>query len=216
MKHYLNTELRGKVGADGNVYFPVYIRFSINSQTYKYRSQLVRRPLSLKDYQRLEVMYENDISILLDKEREIVKRVVQTSIIDGRFMQKKFKNDFIYLCLSIIDILQEVEMSMPITKWDKNSLNWDLFATPSLERIDLDLNSSNGIERITHLQLMSAALKYQSLCAKSNNLNGLMLRYDWLNEDGSLKNEFFAFLDHEMNKSERNEMHEYMRVLKIN
>ena len=116
MKHYLNTELRGKTGADGNLYFPVYVRFSINSQTYKYRSQLVRRPLSLEQYQRLEEMYKGDISVLLHKEREIISHVVQSSISNGKFIQKTFKDKFIFSCRSVINILKEVEISLPITK----------------------------------------------------------------------------------------------------
>jgi hypothetical protein len=215
VKHYLNTELRGKTGADGNLYFPVYVRFSINSQTYKYRSQLVRRPLSLEQYQRLEEMYKGDISVLLHKEREIISHVVQSSISNGKFIQKTFKDKFIFSCRSVINILKEVEISLPITKWDKNSLNWDLFGAPNLELIDPDLNSGNGVDKITHIHLMSIALKYQMRCAKRNDMKGLMLMHDWKNDDSNLKGDFFVFLENETTKSERNELHEYMRSLKM-
>lgn len=95
MKHYLNTELRGKTDSDGNTYFPVYIKFSVNSQTYKYKSQLVRRLLSLEEYGRLEEIYQGDgISTLLQKERDIVKDLVKQCIIDGKFIQKEFKEAY--------------------------------------------------------------------------------------------------------------------------
>jgi len=217
VKHYLNTELRGKIGADGNIYFPVYIRFSINSQTYKYRSQLVRRPLSLEEYQRLEEMYKGGgISTLLKKEREIVVDIIDQSIVNGKFVQNQFKKNFINKCTSIVDVLEDIETALPITKWDKVSLSAELFGMPSLEHINSNLNKQAGVDRFTHHQLYAIALKYHSIRLNSDNNNGLMLIYDWLNPDANLKKDFFDFLDNESNKSLRNDMIEYLQSINFN
>lgn len=215
MKHYLNTELKGKEGADGNVYYPVYIRFSVNSQTYKYKSQLVRRPLSLTEFQRLESMFLEQDSNLLQKEIDIVESIIIDSLDKGKFIQKKFKDRFFQQCRPIISILQEVNISMPISNWSKHLINWDLFSTPNLDMLDIDLVSTNGIERINHILLISMTAKFQVICAKSNDLDGLMLLFDWLNEDNKLKNKFFTFLNNELSKSERNQLHEHMRILQM-
>lgn len=215
MKHYLNTELRGKTDANGNVYYPVYIKFSVNSQTYKYRSQLVRRPLSLEEYHRLEKMYNGKRdSTLLKKERDIVDDIIDKSIVNGKFVQSLFKKELIPNCTSILDILNEFEFSLPITKWDKKSLNAELFSNPELELIDQKLNIQNGVDRFTHYQLNAIALKYHSIRSNSDDNNGLMLVYDWLDGDCDLQKDFFAFLDdNESNKSLRNEMIEHLNSI---
>lgn len=217
MKHYLNTELRGKTDSDGNTYFPVYIKFSVNSQTYKYKSQLVRRLLSLEEYGRLEEVYQGDgISTLLQKERDIVQDLVKQCIIDGKFIQKEFKEAYIYMCRSILDLLEEIEVSLPITKWDKATLSSELFAQPLTEHIDQNLNHSKGVDRATHNLLRANALKYHTLRSNVDDTNGLMLLYDWTKKDSVLKKDFLGFLNSESNKSIRNDMLNYLHALNLN
>ena len=216
MKHYLNTELRGKTDADGNTYFPVYITFSVNSQTYKYKSQLVRRLLSLEEYRQLEEIYRGDgPSTLLQKERDIVKDLVKQCIIEDKFIQKDFKKGYIYMCQSILDLLVGIEISLPITRWDKSTLSSELFAKPSIDQIDQGLNSEKGIDRLTHYQLYANVLKYHTVRCQLDDTNGLMLFYDWLKKDSILKKDFLSFLNTESSKSIRNDMLNYLHVLEL-
>mgnify|MGYP006110298437 FL=1 len=216
MKHYLNTELRGKTDADGNTYFPVYITFSVNSQTYKYKSQLVRRLLSLEEYRQLEEIYRGDgPSTLLQKERDIVKDLVKQCIIEDKFIQKDFKKGYIYMCQSILDLLEGIEISLPITRWDKSTLSSELFAKPSIDQIDQGLNSEKGIDRLTHYQLYANVLKYHTVRSQLDDTNGLMLFYDWLKKDSILKKDFLSFLNTEASKSIRNDMLNYLHVLEL-
>ena len=216
MKHYLNAELRGKTDADGNTYFPVYITFSVNSQTYKYKSQLVRRLLSLEEYRQLEEIYRGDgPSTLLQKERDIVKDLVKQCIIEDKFIQKDFKKGYIYMCQSILDLLVGIEISLPITRWDKSTLSSELFAKPSIDQIDQGLNSEKGIDRLTHYQLYANVLKYHTVRCQLDDTNGLMLFYDWLKKDSILKKDFLSFLNTESSKSIRNDMLNYLHVLEL-
>lgn len=216
MKHYLNTELRGKTDADGNTYFPVYITFSVNSQTYKYKSQLVRRLLSLEEYRQLEEIYRGDgPSTLLQKERDIVKDLIKQCIIEDKFIQKDFKKGYIYMCQSILDLLEGIEISLPITRWDKSTLSSELFAKPSIDQIDQGLNSEKGIDRLTHYQLYANVLKYHTIRSQLDDTNGLMLFYDWLKKDSILKKDFLSFLNTESSKSIRNDILNYLHVLEL-
>ena len=216
MKHYLNTELRGKTDADGNTYFPVYITFSVNSQTYKYKSQLVRRLLSLEEYRQLEEIYRGDgPSTLLQKERDIVKDLIKQCIIEDQFIQKDFKKGYIYMCQSILDLLEGIEISLPITRWDKSTLSSELFAKPSIDQIDQGLNSEKGIDRLTHYQLYANVLKYHTIRSQLDDTNGLMLFYDWLKKDSILKKDFLSFLNTESSKSIRNDILNYLHVLEL-
>ena len=216
MKYYLNTELRGKTDADGNTYFPVYITFSVNSQTYKYKSQLVRRLLSLEEYRQLEEIYRGDgPSTLLQKERDIVKDLIKQCIIEDKFIQKDFKKGYIYMCQSILDLLEGIEISLPITRWDKSTLSSELFAKPSIDQIDQGLNSEKGIDRLTHYQLYANVLKYHTIRSQLDDTNGLMLFYDWLKKDSILKKDFLSFLNTESSKSIRNDILNYLHVLEL-
>jgi len=216
VKHYLNTELRGKTDADGNTYFPVYITFSVNSQTYKYKSQLVRRLLSLEEYRQLEEIYRGDgPSTLLQKERDIVKDLIKQCIIEDKFIQKDFKKGYIYMCQSILDLLEGIEISLPITRWDKSTLSSELFAKPSIDQIDQGLNSEKGIDRLTHYQLYANVLKYHTIRSQLDDTNGLMLFYDWLKKDSILKKDFLSFLNTESSKSIRNDILNYLHVLEL-
>jgi hypothetical protein len=217
VKHYLNTELRGKTDKSGISYFPVYITFSVNSQTYKYKSQLVRRLLSLEEYSRLEDLYQGGgPSTLLQKERDIVEDLFKQCIVDGKFIQKEFKKAYIYMCQSILDLLEEVEISLPITKWDKVTLSSELYAQPLVEHLNQSLNHSKGVDRGTHNLLRASALKYHAIRSNSDDTNGLMLLYDWIKKDSLLKKDFLSFLSAETNKSIRNDMLNYLHILNLN
>lgn len=215
MKHYLNTELKGKIGADGNSYYPVYITFSVNSQTYKYRSQLVRRPLTIDEYAELENMYrENGLpSTILKKERQIIVDIIKESFVNGKFIQSEFKTKFIQSCTSILDVLNQINISLPITKWNRSSLSAELFAMPDLDSIDNSYNLNQGFDRFIHYQLTASAIKYHAIKNEKDDINGLMLAHDWFDINCSLKEDFIQFIGHEHDRSMRNSILEYLEII---
>lgn len=214
MKHYLNTELKGKVGSDNTIYYPVYYTFSIHSQTYKYRSQIVRRPLSIDEYAKLQEMYKDSApSTLLDKDREIIQDMIKRSIENDKFIQKIFKIKYNFHCNSVLDILDEVQNSMPITKWNKHTLSAELFAFPDIELLNDRFISEEGFDRQVHYKLKSAALRYHAIRNEKNDPKALMLIYDWLKEDGGLQADFYQFIGNHYDRSERNSLIEYLEKL---
>lgn len=172
----------------------------------------MRRLLSVEEYSKLEALYKNgEISTLLDKDREIIKDLIQRSILNGKFIQRDFKIHYNFHCKSLLDILDEVENSLPITKWAKYSLSSELFAFPEVERINESLVQKNGIERQTHNKLKSTAIKYHAIRNEKDDTNALMLIFDWQNEKGTLQQDFYRFIDNEYDRSERNSIIEYLK-----
>lgn len=214
MKHYLNTELKGKIGKDNSIYYPLYFTFSIQSQTYKYRSHLVRRLLSLDEYSDLQELYKDDgKSTILDKDRKIIEDLAQRSIENGKFIQSTFKFKYNFHCRSLLDIIDEVESSLPITKWNKHSLSSELFAFPEMENLNKNYTAINGFDRLTHYKLKSAAIKYHAIRNEKDDTNALMLVYDWLNVDSTLQHDFYRFIENENDRSDRNAIIQYLEKL---
>ena len=119
------------------------------------------------------------------------------------------------MCQSILDLLEGIEISLPITRWDKSTLSSELFAKPSIDQIDQGLNSEKGIDRLTHYQLYANVLKYHTVRSQLDDTNGLMLFYDWLKKDSILKKDFLSFLNTESSKSIRNDILNYLHVLEL-
>lgn len=206
--------MKGKIGKDNSIYYPLYFTFSIQSQTYKYRSHLVRRLLSLDEYSDLQELYKDDgKSTILDKDRKIIEDLAQRSIENGKFIQSTFKFKYNFHCRSLLDIIDEVESSLPITKWNKHSLSSELFAFPEMENLNKNYTAINGFDRLTHYKLKSAAIKYHAIRNEKDDTNALMLVYDWLNVDSTLQHDFYRFIENENDRSDRNAIIQYLEKL---
>lgn len=204
MKHILHKNVSGKVGSDGRTYFHVYVTFTEKRQTYRLKSQLVTRPITKEEFDRLTSIYEGKISDLLDKEREILFYCLDQNTNGEYFDRNQFRIDYIDLTRNLIDIVRNVRRTIPISNWNIPGISWELTKDMDIEDDSLRKNSMEKYKDEDLFELEINLLDYQLAKRKNDLIDGLCLVFDW--QAGVLKNEFSAFLKRRHNPMRSNDL----------
>lgn len=195
--------MSGKQGSDGKTYFHVYVSFTDKRQTLRLKSQLATRPLTKDEYEALTQLYDGKYSDLLNKERVILYHCRDINTTDEGLDRNQFRNDYINLTRSLIDIVRDVRSSTGISNWSSPEISWELTKEYDIESELLPEITKKNYPDIDLFELELNMLQYQLFLRNENMIEGLFLVYDW--EKGNLKREFGKYLKscHNQAKSSR-------------
>ena len=197
MKHILHKNVSGKVGADGEKYFQIYISFTENRISYRLKSQLVTRPVTKKEFDSLKSLYNGKISDLLAKEREIVFYCRDRNMQRGELNREKFRINYIALTQCMINMVRETKAKLPISDWSIPGISWELIKDIDLANNLPTMKPFDGFTDTDFFELEVFMLDYQRERRRRSDLNGLFLVYDWFT--GTLEEDFRKFLVHRTN-----------------
>lgn len=183
MKHYLNTSLKGKELENGSTYYSVYGTFSVARQTYKFKSKVIRRMLTEREFQKLQYNNITGQSILFAKDEEIVDEAIIAASHDGKFDFNEFKLVYDWRTTSISNWLSEYRKASMYLNWDRPDLDWEL--SLEAELLESDTQEEVLAELLTKKHSPSAFLlmlldEFKLNMRNKNNLAGLLMVHDWV------------------------------------
>ncbi len=183
MKHYLNTRLKGKVGPNNEVFYSVYGMFTVHRQTYKYKSRVIQRMLTIEDFEMLVMRNQEGSSELFAKEESIVEQSIKDSIQNGQFDFEAFKRNYIFRSTSILHWLTAYQKRLKISSWNNSQIDWEL-------SIETELMTEDRQEDELALLLVSKYVyessplyileQYSAVKRRQHDILGLLYVHDWL------------------------------------
>lgn len=186
MRHYLNTDLKGKKDIFGLQKYSVYVMFTVNRQTFKIKSQILRRMFSAEEFSQLY----SDENAFINKDREIIRYCIEHSMQNQILNITHFKSIYAKCCTSITTWLDD-----SIQKRKTSSMD-DFFYGTGLPDNNAELRALKSIERkyaISADVVRSYLLRFTNYMANEVTFDKYTLVYEWLNND--LRNKFQLFLN---------------------
>ena len=196
MKYVLHKNVLGKFGINGKTYFQVYISFTVNRQTYRFKSQLVSRLVTQEEFDKLKSVYENEKSDLLDKEIEILSYCIKKNTHSNGLDRNQLRLDYIFLCSNIIDTLLTMRNAIEVSDWSAKALGWELTKKFNVEDELIRELSCYAVNDQLLFELTVQLMNFQLFSRKKGYIDGLFLMYDWGN--GYLRENFEEYLNEQL------------------
>lgn len=203
MKHYLNTRLKGKVGPNNEKFYSVYGMFTVNRQTYKYKSRVIQRMLTIEEFEMLVLRNQEGASKLFAKEESIVEQSIKDSIHNGQFDFESFKRNYTFRSTSILYWLTAYQKRLKISSWNNSQIDWELSIETELiteDRQEDELAFLLVNKYDYRYAPLTSLEQYSALKRQQNDILGLLYVHDWLT--GDLVNDMNSIL-YEMGVEEK-------------
>ena len=203
MKHYLNTRLKGKIGPSNEKFYSVYGMFTVNRQTYKYKSRVIQRMLTIEEFEMLVLRNQEGASKLFAKEESIVEQSIKDSIHNGQFDFESFKRNYTFRSTSILYWLTAYQKRLKISSWNNSQIDWELSIETELiteDRQEDELAFLLVNKYDYRYAPLTSLEQYSALKRQQNDILGLLYVHDWLT--GDLVNDMNSIL-YEMGVEEK-------------
>ncbi|MGB1103003.1 MAG: hypothetical protein ACPG21_05190 [Crocinitomicaceae bacterium] len=186
MKHYLNTRLKGKIGPNNEKFYSVYGMFTVNRQTYKYKSRVIQRMLTIEEFEMLVVRNQEGSSQLFAKEESFVEQSIKDSIHNGQFDFELFKRNYTFRSTSILHWLTAYQKRLTISSWNNSQIDWELSIETELiteDRQEDELAFLLVNKYDYRYAPLTSLEQYSALKRQQNDILGLLYVHDWLTGD---------------------------------
>lgn len=186
MRHYLNTDLKGKEDVFGLNRYSVYVMFAVNRQTFKIKSRILRKMFSTDEFEQLT----NSQNPFLIKDTIIIRYCIEQNMAKGLLDIEGFKTLYAQCCTSISLWLEDYIINERQYLMDDFFFGSGLQAHTGANQPLSDLERQYGIDRRIVLGYLN---RYSAYHSNTSDFKKYLLVYDWIHED--LRTNFTQFLN---------------------
>lgn len=190
MRHYLNTDLKGKKDIFGLQRYSVYVMFSVNRQTFKIKSRVLNRMFSVEEFNNLL----SGSRIFIQKDEEIINSCIKACTKNDFLDIDEFKDLYSRNCTSISQWLEEQIINQ------RQNLMDDFFYGSGVPTNEKESDPFSAIERRCNVDRRNASAYLNRFTHNPSNENSFykyMLVHDWVH--GDLRDRFIRFLNSSSN-----------------